>query len=168
MIQTCIVTFHTNPYKVVDYLCYEVGGSMGIATCVPAYSWKWRSGGSMHACMLISPNAMAHLTSLSANVCINAQELPYCAHSIMGTPWGMKVQGLSGTNAYICRDVLKWNMSSSHIFCLSTIESCLLQQDSLSSICTTRAQSYTNIAKGNYNLQNHNICPRFSHYNHIY
>jgi len=55
--------------------------SMAIATWVPAYSWKWQSGGSMHACMLISPNAMAHLTSLWADVCIYVQELPYCAHA---------------------------------------------------------------------------------------
>jgi len=43
------------------------------------------------------------------------------------------------------------------------------QLDSLSSICTTWAQSNnTNIAKGNYNLQNPIFCPRVSHYNHIY
>jgi hypothetical protein len=71
------------PYYLLslDYLCYEVGGSMAIATWVPAYLWKSQSGGSMHACMLISPNAMAHLTSLWADVCINVQELPYCAHA---------------------------------------------------------------------------------------
>jgi hypothetical protein len=67
------------PYYLLslDYLCYEVGESMAIATWVPAYSWKWQSGGSM----LISPNAMAHLTSLWADMCINMQELPYCAHA---------------------------------------------------------------------------------------
>jgi hypothetical protein len=71
------------PYYLLslDYLCYEVGGSMAIATWVPAYSWKWRSGGSLQACMLISPNAMAHLTSLWAAVYIYVQELPYCAHA---------------------------------------------------------------------------------------
>ncbi len=39
------------------------------------------SGRVVEACMLISPNAMAYLTSLWANVCINVQELPYCAHA---------------------------------------------------------------------------------------
>ncbi len=42
-----------------------------------------------------------------------------------------------------------------------------LQVDSLL-VCTTWTQSNTNIAKGNKNLQNPNICPRFSHYSHIY
>ncbi len=48
----------------------------------------------MHACMLISPNAMAHLTSLWADVCINVQELPYCAHASWELPeaWKFKTQ----------------------------------------------------------------------------
>jgi hypothetical protein len=43
-----------------------------------------------------------------------------------------------------------------------------LQLDSLLLVCTIWTQNNTNIAKGNYNVQNYNYCPRFPHYSHIY
>ncbi len=56
-------------------------------------------------------------------------------------------------------------LASSHIFCLSTLESCVfffsLQLDLLLLICTTWTQNNTNIVKRNYNSQNPNICPIF-------
>jgi hypothetical protein len=56
-------------------------------------------------------------------------------------------------------------MTSSYIFCLFTLESyCFffcLQLDSLLLVCITWTQINIKIAKGNYNLQNLNICWRF-------
>ncbi len=52
-------------------------------------------------------------------------------------------------------------LTSLHIFCLFALERCFffsLQLDSLLFICTTWTQNNINIAKGNYNLQNPNIC----------
>jgi hypothetical protein len=84
------------PYYLLslDYLCYEVGGSMAIATWVPAYSWKWRSGGSMHACMLISP--LDIFVNRCVHKCARASLLCTC---IMGTPWSMEVQDTNQVRA---------------------------------------------------------------------
>jgi hypothetical protein len=56
-------------------------------------------------------------------------------------------------------------LASLHIFCFSTIENHYLflffPIGSLLLVCTIWTQSNANIDKGNYNLQNPNICPRF-------
>jgi hypothetical protein len=58
-----------------------------------------------------------------------------------------------------------------HIFCFFILEGCFffsLQLDSLLLVCTICTQNKTSNVKRNYNLQNSNICPRFSHYSHIF
>jgi len=74
--------------------------SMAIATWVPAYSWKWQSGGSMHACMHADkPKCNGPLdifVSRCVHICARASLLCTC---IMGTPWSMEVQDTNRVRA---------------------------------------------------------------------